>query len=204
MADKWTKHAQRLGFPARSVFKLQELDTRFKIFPGKQLVLDIGCSPGSWLMYGSQQLPRTSKLIGIDRNAVTARVLDKCGPASVKSMVVDVLKWKVSDGLHNKFDLVMSDLAPQTIGEKTYDMENCFQLSETAFQIALKTLKKDGDFVVKIFQGGVGNARFRDFRARAQEVFETVYIFTPAATRAHSAEVYLVGKGFKRQLPKLS
>ena len=188
--DRFHKKAKKEGFLARAVFKLEELDTQFKLFKPGQRVLDLGCAPGSWLQYARGRVGDTGVLVGLDRGPLNPNV------ANSRIEVGDVMTIDLKQLLGDltAFDVVLSDMAPDTSGIRNLDQARSEALFERALEIARATLAPGGNFVGKLFQGP-------DFKKLIESVrgsFETGKTAKPASSRQISIEQYVVGKGFRR------
>ncbi|MFC1830145.1 SAM-dependent methyltransferase, partial [Thermodesulfobacteriota bacterium] len=151
-------------------------------------ILDLGCSPGSWLLFAAKMTGSKGKVIGVDLKPVGRQV-----PAHVATYTGDVLS--MDEGLlasiGRNFDVVLSDMAPATTGIKHVDNARSFHLCRAALSVALDVLKPGGSFVCKIFQG-------EDFKAFSDDVkthFKTRKIFKPDSSRKASREIYIIGLG---------
>lgn len=185
--DKLMMKAKEKGFRARSVFKLMELDERFKLFKPGQKVLDIGAAPGSWLQYVSQKIHPSGLAIGVDLQSIVPIA------GNVKTKVVDIndalsLEQVIKDNKITAFDLVLSDIAPNTSGIKEVDNQKSLDLSKSVFEISLKYLKKSGILIMKIFQG----QDLGKFMKLLKESFGFVTAVKVKSSRDRSREVYLV------------
>lgn len=195
LADRSTRHdrfhqkAKKQGFLARAVFKLEELDQQFKLFKPGQRVLDLGCAPGSWLQYARSKVGDRGVLVGLDRGPLRGDV----GGARIE--VGDVMTIDVRQLLGDltAFDVVLSDMAPDTSGIRSLDQARSEALFERALEIATTTLAPGGHFVGKLFQGPDFKALTERVRAR----FEVGKTAKPASSRQISIEQYVVGKGFR-------
>jgi len=192
--DFYFKKAKKDWFKARSVFKLEELDQKYKIFDkNSKYVLDIWCAPGSWIQYVYTKLNELKikwhKLIWFDIKEV------KLNLANVYTYVQDITDIESVDKVileHNisKFDLIISDMAPNTIWFKDVDAMKSIALLERTLWIYEKYLKKDWKFVIKIFMG----PGFDEFVKNIKKVFwnTNIKVFKPAACRKESKETYIV------------
>ncbi len=185
--DNWSKRAASEGYRARSVYKLQELDERYDLLHLGMKVLDIGAAPGSWLQYESKKIGDKGLAVGID-----LKDIEPIAP-NVKTYVADMMDHtgieKILQGLGiQKFDLVISDIAPNTSGIKDVDQWKSLELSRAVVDVAKRFLKPHGMLVMKVFRG-------RDFDAFLQEVtmsFSDVKQKSVEASRDRSREVYVV------------
>jgi 23S rRNA (uridine2552-2'-O)-methyltransferase len=186
--DHFHEKAKDAGFRARAVFKLEEIDQAIKLFRPGDRVLDLGCAPGSWLQYARPKVGPHAALVGIDRVAIP-------GVAGARLMVGDVFTVVPADllGELDAFDVVLSDMAPDTTGIRHVDQARSEALFERALELAIATLAPGGRFVGKLFQGPdmqrlVGVARTR---------FATVKTIKPDSSRQISIEQYVTAAGFK-------
>ncbi len=181
--DKYFKEARSQGFRARSVFKLEEIDKKCQLLKRGDRVLDLGCAPGSWLQYTHQRVGPQGKLVGIDRVEVPL-------PFPARTLVGDVFEVSIEDLLGDlpAFDVVMSDMAPDTSGIRSADQARSEALFERALEIAEKTLPPTGNFVGKLFMGG----DFQKLLQRCRAGFSKVKVIKPKSSRAESIEQYVV------------
>jgi 23S rRNA (uridine2552-2'-O)-methyltransferase len=184
--DVFHRRAKQQGFAARSVFKLEEIDHKYKLLRRGNRVLDLGCRPGSWLQYAATIVGPDGALVGIDRTD-----LDKPIPGA-RIVVGDVFDVTVEalKGDLEAFDVVLSDMAPDTSGVRSLDQARSEGLFERALEIAELTLAKGGHFVGKLFQG----PDWQRLLKRAREGFAEVRTFKPASSRKESIEQYVVAK----------
>jgi 23S rRNA (uridine2552-2'-O)-methyltransferase len=183
--DHFGRRARREGFAARSVFKLEEIDRRVKLLaPGKR-VLDLGAFPGSWTSYAAQRVGERGRVLGIDKTEFRGTL-----PAWAEIRTGDALTLDLVTELGPaSFDVVLSDMAPSTTGQKFVDQARSYDLFSRALAVAEAVLVPGGHFVGKIFVGG-------DFELAKKEVhriFEETKIIKPPASRSESYETFLVG-----------
>jgi 23S rRNA (uridine2552-2'-O)-methyltransferase len=184
--DHYTRQAKKERFPARSVYKLQEIQKKHNVIKKGDTVLDLGCAPGSWLLYAAGLTGNTGRVIGIDKVPVGVSV-----PSHVKLYVEDIFLMDDDffKSLGSGFNVVVSDMAPSTTGSKLVDNARSFDLCSRALSIAQMTLIADGSFVCKIFQG----EDFKTFVDSVRPVFESCKIFKPKSSRKASKEIYVIG-----------
>lgn len=190
--DHYFKRAKKDNFAARSVYKLQEIDKRFKIFRQGQTVIDLGAAPGSWTQWAAKKVGAKGAVLGVDLQSTEAEF-----PSNVTFLQEDVFSDS-SELLAAMepllpFDLVISDMAPKTTGVKFADQANSLELCEKAFEIAAKHLTQGGHFVVKNFEG----PDTKPFIDSLRPSFKSVKVFKPKSSRAESKETFIVGLGFK-------
>ena len=211
--DHWSLKAQKEGYPARSVYKLKEMDEKFGLLKSGRLpfkVLDLGAAPGSWSLYVLRKLSGRSGAGAINGSSPLAEV-------SLVSVDLSPLSRQYDQGLFDRPDfyfiqgdftlpeiregilsqgpyrLLLSDAAPATTGNRSVDTLRSLDLAETALYYAETALAKGGSMVVKVFQGGDTGTLLKKLRG----LFETGKSFKPQACRAESFETYYLGLGKK-------
>ena len=184
--DVFHRRAKQQGFVARSVFKLEEIDQKFRLLRRGGRVLDLGCKPGSWLQYAATIVGPDGALVGIDRTPLEKPV------AGARIVVGDVFTVSTDElrGELDGFDVVLSDMAPDTSGVRSLDQARSEGLFERALEVAELTLGKGGHFVGKLFQG----PDWQRLLKRAREGFAEVRTIKPAGSRKESIEQYVVAK----------
>ena len=185
--DKWSQKAAREGYRARSVYKLMELDERFRLLHQGMIVLDLGAAPGSWLQYTSEKIGPSGKAIGFDLTAI-----HEVAP-NVSVYRKDITDLKVVDECLeqeeiNFVDLVLSDIAPSTSGVKDVDQWKSIELAQSVQAVAERHLKPGGRCVIKIFRG----SDFDRFLQDTKRTWKNVRMVKVAVSRDRSREVYLV------------
>ncbi len=194
--DHFARKAKSMGFPARSIFKLKELDEKFRIFRPGMRVLDLGCAPGSWMKYASQRVGPAGLVVGIDRRNLKRSVEENEIFIQKNIFELDPVQLKQKFGW---FDVVLSDLSPDTIGHKTTDNLRSIALGEQAYKFAETLLKPGGKFLVKVFQGE-GYDQFYKFLTRK---FARIQATKPKSSRPTSREMYIYCQGFGQARLKL-
>ena len=185
--DHYSQQAKKERFPARSVYKLEEIQKKHRLIKKGDTVLDLGCAPGSWLLYAAKLTGPKGRVIGVDLKPVSIQV-----SSHIKIITADVFTLDI-ESLGTNFNLVLSDMAPATTGHKAVDAARSYSLCETALKIAQGFLLPGGSFVCKIFQG----SDFNQFLDAARAGFERLKIFKPQSSRKASKEIYVIGSGFK-------
>lgn len=186
--DHYFKKAKEQNFAARSVFKLEEIDQKFRIVKSGQMVLDLGASPGSWSQYCSQKIGPQGRILGVDLSPVTVSLKNAVFiQADLRDLNLD--KVFIEQGFTPPFDLVISDMAPKTTGIRITDQARSVELVELAIEIAQRNLRPGGHFVAKLFHCDEFN-KLRDEIKKRYEKFEAV---KPDSTRKISKEIFLVG-----------
>ncbi len=187
--DFYFKKAKQEYYPARSVYKLKELDQKYRLLREGDVVLDLGAAPGSWMMYASKIVGNEGRVIGIDIQQL--KILLKENMTFIQG---DITNSETLEKIkRNKFDVVLSDMAPKTTGIKVVDTERSLELSKMAFNVALLALKNGGNFVFKIFESDGADKFVKDIR----RYFKLVKRIRPQAVRKKSKEIYIVCKNFR-------
>jgi len=186
--DHFHQRAQKAGFRARAVFKLEEIDRAHRLLGEGDRVLDLGCAPGSWLQYASTRVGARGRLVGIDRTEIP-------GVPGARLLVGDVFTVTPEElrGDLDGFDVVLSDMAPDTTGIRHVDQARSEALFERALELAQATLAPGGNFVGKLFQG----PDFKRLIDACRKAFTAVKVEKPASSRQMSIEQYIVAKGFR-------
>jgi 23S rRNA (uridine2552-2'-O)-methyltransferase len=190
--DPYVARAKREGLRSRAAFKLIEIDDKYHLFRPGQKIIDLGAAPGGWLQIAAQRVeaPAPGKVVGIDLLAieplpgVEARVMDFQDPGAPEAL--RTLLGGPADG-------VLSDMAANATGHKKTDHLRIVGLAELAAQFAIETLKPGGFFLAKVLQGGTENTLL----AALKQSFGKVRHVKPAASRADSAELYVLATGFR-------
>ncbi len=189
----YTLKAKEHGYPARSVYKLKEIDERFDIIKEGNIILDLGVAPGSWLKYISEKIGEEGLVIGIDINDIKIE-LNKNMVFLKRDILKDSLEedfLKILQG--KKFDNILADLSPKTTGIKEVDQGKSLELAKKSFEIALNFLSEKGFFVFKIFESQDSHRFMRE----VSKYFKDIYRIKPKAISKGSKEFYIVGKEFK-------
>lgn len=185
--DAKTLAARAQGYPARSVFKLQEIDRRVRLLRAGQSVIDLGAAPGSWSLYASERVGPTGHVYAID-----IKPLQQAFGPNVKVLEGDALSLDSAVlAEHAPYDVVLSDMAPNTSGSKLADQARSTELFLRALEVAIAHGKPGSHFVAKIFMSG-------DYKAAETEVrnaYDSVKTIRPDGTRQNSSEVFVVGMG---------
>ncbi|MDR0968056.1 MAG: RlmE family RNA methyltransferase [Holosporaceae bacterium] len=189
--DPYVKQARKDGYRSRAAFKLIEIDDKFRLIKTAKRIADIGAAPGGWSQILSERSSDDAKIAAID--------LSQFDPVErVRQFIGDFEDEKnqtaIMDYLGRKADLVVSDMAPSTIGHAQTDHICMMNLVESAYAFALNFLQDGGSFVAKIFQGGREKAFFESLKKN----FQNARFFKPKASRDMSVEIYVVATGFKK------
>jgi 23S rRNA (uridine2552-2'-O)-methyltransferase len=190
--DYWSRQAKQEGYPARSVYKLQEIDEKFHILKGAERVLDVGAAPGSWTLYLLRHLSSSAQIVSVDIQPLTLEIASS-GGNRVTFIQGDITDPKIIQRLTDlgPYDGILSDAAPSTTGIRTVDTARSEALVEGVISFLPSLLKKGGFCVVKIFKGPEGERIFQ----KLKPLFSKVKAFKPRACRSESFEVYYIGMG---------
>jgi len=183
--DHYTRRARKEKFPARSVYKLQEIQRKFRLIRRGHRVLDLGCAPGSWLLYTAGLVGAAGQVVGVDLQPIAVELPDT---VTVTTADVSELNERRLTDL-GRFNVVLSDMAPATTGNRAVDAARSHALCETALWIAQQVLKPGGSFVCKIFQG----SEFSVFNQAVKASFDQSRIFKPRSSRKTSKEIFIIG-----------
>ena len=190
--DHYFLKAKRENYPARSVYKLKEMDARFRLLKPGMKVLDLGAAPGSWSLYAAERVGASGHVFGCDLQT-TGTVF----PANVTFLQENVFeRTEDFERLLDEagpFDLVMSDMAPRTTGTRFTDQARSLELCLEAVKVADRWLKPGGSFIAKIFMG----PDFQELAQALKKRFSSVKTFNPNSSRAESKEIFEVGMGYK-------
>ena len=188
--DPYVVEARRLGYRSRAAFKLIELDDRFRLLRPGARVIDLGCAPGGWTQVAVGRVGARGKVVGVD----VAEVTPIAGAAILRADIDEpAIAAAILAELGDLADLALSDLAPATTGHAATDHLRIIALAEAAFAIAASILKPGGAFVAKVFQGGTQG----ELLAQLKKAFAEVRHAKPPASRAQSAETYVIARGFR-------
>lgn len=185
--DHFTRKAKSMGYAARSVFKLEEIDERAKLLRPGMRVVDLGCFPGSWSRYVAECVGK-GVLVGVDLEEPKG-----ISGFFIARSVYEVSAEELREHLGGPADLVLSDMAPSTTGDRTGDHLRQIGLAERALQLACELLRPGGGFVAKVFEG----ADAQKYVDEVKRHFTTVRRMKPEATRSRSVEFFVVATGFK-------
>jgi 23S rRNA (uridine2552-2'-O)-methyltransferase len=182
--DYYFKKAKQDKYPARSVYKLEEIDNKCRLIKKDIKILDIGCSPGSWSQFMLKKIGRGS-ILGIDINN-SIRIEDTRF-TFMPGNIFDIESSRIQKYIQ-AFDLITSDAAPNTTGDSFIDSQKSLNIVKRVFQIARDTLKPGGSVVAKVFQG----EDLKAFVDGLKEDFSRVTLFKPKSSRKESREIFLI------------
>ena len=184
--DIYVRQSKVEGYRARSVYKLIEINEKFKIFKGGLSVVDIGAAPGSWSQYASR-IVKSGKIISVD-----LKDMEKInGTIQIKGDFTDKdIQNQIKNQLSNGSDVVMSDMAVNTTGIKNLDSIQTGELCKEAMIFSKEVISKKGFFISKIFMGGT----FNEIVALGKKIFKEVKVFKPKSSRKDSKESFIICK----------
>ena len=184
--DIYVRQSKVEGYRSRSVYKLQEIDQKFKIFKNGISVIDLGAAPGSWSQYASKNI-KSGKIASID-------LLDFEKIENIHQIkgdfTNDIYKKKIIDYFGTKVDVVISDMAVNTTGNKNLDSIYTGELCMEAMKFSKETLKNNGKFISKLFMGST----FNEIVSEAKKIFKENKVFKPLASRKDSKESFIICK----------
>jgi 23S rRNA (uridine2552-2'-O)-methyltransferase len=178
MKDKFTTKAFSEGYLARSIYKLKDIQKRYRIIKQDDRILDLGAAPGSWSQFAKE---KGAKITAIDLNEIKAK--------QVKIIKIDVFSDKLFEKLKKEYDLILSDLAPKTTGILKVDNELSYDLCKRALEISKKVLINNGNFLCKIFQSEFSEKFIKEIKKE----FKIIKIIKPIASKKRSKEIYVLG-----------
>jgi 23S rRNA (uridine2552-2'-O)-methyltransferase len=190
--DHYFKKAKKENFLARSIYKLEEIDQKYKVLNAGDHVVDFGYHPGSWVQYTSRKVGPEGEVVGIDIKPVNKKLSPLKNVQLYEKSIfdVDVLEDLERDDL---FDVVLSDMAPNTTGIKSVDQDRSLNLIEEVFYILPKFLKPGGNMVIKVFDSHQAQTFLKDNK----KIFEDFQFLKPKSTRSVSKEFFAIGKRYK-------
>ena len=189
--EHFYKEAKRLGYRARSAFKLKQIQKRFSVFSKEDIVIDLGAAPGGWSQVAKDFIGEKGIVIGAD--ILPIKPLDNVQFIQgdiTENETVEEIKQILND---TKADVVLSDMSPDISGNYSVDQARSLWLCERALEVAEQLLHPNGTFVCKIFEG----ADTKEFIEKEKQRFSSVRIFTPNASRKSSSEIYIIAKSLK-------
>lgn len=187
--DKFFRKAKAEGYLARSAYKLTEIDDRHELLRRGDAVLDVGCSPGSWMQVASQRVGTKGVVIGIDLKEVDVEIAPNVHTVQGDITMIDPNELLGAGG--KKFDVVLSDMAPNTTGHGD-DLRSA-DLCRALLGLLPALLRKDGNLTMKVLEG----AEYTALLSETKAMFRAAKGFKPAASREMSNEMFIVAHGYK-------
>ncbi|WP_457574191.1 SAM-dependent methyltransferase [Desulfolithobacter sp.] len=192
--DYYFEKARKDNYPARSVYKLEEVQKKYRFLKKGQRVLDLGCHPGSWSLYAARIVGDRGVVAGVDLSHTDLPT--QKGHAEIRWLCYDVHSDELLEHLKKTwpgFHVLLSDMAPRTTGSQYADHQQSLRLVRRALDIAAVLLHERGTFYAKAFQG----EDFPELLKECKPLFETVKVVKPDSSRRESREVFILGRGFK-------
>jgi len=185
--DKYTKKAHEEGYAARSVYKLQAIDSKFRVLSKGYKVLDLGCYPGSFSQFAAQRVGKDGLVIGLDIQKIPKKLF-----APIETFVADIFSEEAEKIIEKyaPFDVIFSDMAPQTMGNRKLDQGRSAALVERAWEIAQKFGRPGAKIVIKYFQGHENI----QFIKNLQKSGFKIKTYKPSASREESYEMFMIGQ----------
>ena len=184
--DIFFKKSKAYGYKSRSAFKLIEMNEKFKFLKDDSFLLDLGSSPGGWCQVTSKKIIK-GKILGVD-----IKIMEK--QKNVDFIIGDIenieTQNKIINYFERKIDVVLSDMASNTTGNKNLDSYKTGELCLNAMNLAQKLLNKNGVFIAKLFMGSI----FEEIKQKAKKTFKKVVIYKPTSSKKESKEVYIYCK----------
>jgi 23S rRNA (uridine2552-2'-O)-methyltransferase len=190
--DHYFRKAKKEHYLARAIYKLEEIQKKYKILKAGDRVLDLGAAPGSWIQLTSVIVGKTGLVVGIDLKPIAHPF-----PGHVTTLQGDIFDNEFVEAAlrsHIPFDAALSDMAPATSGIRVADSARSALLFERAFEIACSSLRPEGTFLAKIFHG----SEFHQLLAEVKRRFGQTRVIRPEATRKQSREIYILATNFKK------
>jgi len=193
--DEYVKLSQKEGYRSRAIYKLKEIQQKDNLIRPNMQVVDLGAAPGGWSQYATELVGESGRVVASDILAIDPLPFVEFiqGDFTEESVLNEILGVLNKDEKNYKADVVISDMAPNITGVEAIDQPKSIYLCELALDMARQILKPGGSFVIKVFQGDGSDSFLKDVR----NSFKQVKIRKPAASRARSREIYMVGIGFK-------
>jgi 23S rRNA (uridine2552-2'-O)-methyltransferase len=194
--DHYFKKAKKENYPARSVYKLEETQKKYRFIKSGDTVLDFGCFPGSWSIYAARIVGPKGLVVGVDLQEVKKVSIAKA--TEIIWFCDDIMSDDIVEKLQEtkkSFRVVLSDIAPRTSGNKWVDQQQSLNLARRVLELAASLLGKDGNFYVKVFEG----EDFKEFVDSVRKSFKTVKIVKPKSSRSESREVFVLGMGYEKR-----
>jgi 23S rRNA (uridine2552-2'-O)-methyltransferase len=193
--DYYFKKAKKEKYPARSIYKLEEVQQKYSFLHPGDSVLDLGCSPGSWSLYASEVIGKRGIVVGVDLQETTA--IQRPDGAEIHWICQDIMEPELIIRVRKfrpTFKVLISDLAPKTTGNRWADHQQSLQLVRRTLALAEILLNDQGHYLCKIFQG----EDFPEFVQEVKNLFDTVKVIKPKSSRTESREVFVLGMGYKK------
>jgi 23S rRNA (uridine2552-2'-O)-methyltransferase len=190
--DHYFLKAKKENFLARSVYKLEEIDERFKVLNKGDQIIDLGYHPGSWIQYTSEKIGSNGLVVGADIKEINTKLLNLKNVRLFEKDVFTITKMEEL-GVSSLFDVVLSDMAPNTTGIRKVDQDRSLNLVEMVFSLLPTFLKPDGHLVIKVFESQDAQTFLKDQKSQ----FKELHYLRPKSVRSVSKEYFVIGKNFR-------
>lgn len=193
--DYYSRKAKKDKYPARSIYKLEEVQKKYKFLRRGDSVLDLGCYPGSWSLYASEVVGPKGIVVGVDLQQADQK--ERAGGAPIHWLCHDILEPDFLAAVRKirpSFKVLISDLAPKTTGNKWADAQKSLNLVRQTFELAEILLLAKGHYICKVFQG----EDFPEFVSQVKKRFSMVKVIKPKSSRIESREVFVLGMDFNK------
>jgi 23S rRNA (uridine2552-2'-O)-methyltransferase len=193
--DHYFKKAKQEQYPARSVYKLQEAQEKYRLLRPGDKILDLGCQPGSWSMYAARVAGPSGLVVAIDLQAGGGRQIP--GGAPIHWLTMDMNAPDVLSRIREiseRFDVVLSDAAPKTTGNRLADQQQSLSLAGRVLEVTAELIASGGNFYCKVFEG----EDFKEYVEQVRRRFRTVRVVKPKSSRPESREVFVLGQDFRK------
>ena len=194
VSDYYSKKAKKDKYPARSIYKLEEVQQKYRLLRRGDSVLDLGCYPGSWSLYAAEVVGPRGVVVGVDLQQAdkqprpgSAEIHWICEDITAQEMIVAVRRIRPA------FKVLISDLAPKTTGSRWADHQQSINLVRKTLQLAATLLHPKGHYLAKVFQG----EDFPDFVEEVKQQFRMVKVIKPKSSRTESREVFVLGMEYQ-------
>jgi 23S rRNA (uridine2552-2'-O)-methyltransferase len=191
--DYYFKKAKKENYPARSVYKLEEAQKKYRFMKTGNTVLDLGCQPGSWTIYAAKIVGPKGLVVGVDLQegkrisiANAAGIIWFCDDIMADDIIAKIQK------IRRNFRVILSDIAPGTSGNKWVDQQLSLNLARRVLELSGELLESGGNLYVKVFEG----EDFKEFVDSVRKSFKMVKIIKPKSSRSESREVFILGMEF--------
>ncbi|MDR1677694.1 MAG: RlmE family RNA methyltransferase [Deltaproteobacteria bacterium] len=188
--DYYSQKARKEKYPARSVWKLEEFDSKYSLFKAGQKILDLGCSPGSWSLYAAKIVGPRGLVLGLDLDPPDSSQFPENVILKKANLLEDSLE--LAQGF-SPFQVILSDMAPKTSGRREIDQSKSLELCQMAWVWTKSLSAIGGDFLFKIFQSPDADAFLKEISVN----YERQIRLKPKATRSQSQEIFVLNKSYK-------
>lgn len=196
--DHYFRLAKSEGYRSRAAYKLKEIDDRRHVLRKGDRVLDCGAAPGSWMQVAAERVGERGRVVGVDLLPIDPLPMANAAIFTGDLATIDDNTLRTAAGLDTSdrralFDVMLSDMAPNTSGDRSSDHHRSIRLCELVLDRAMTLLKPGGNLVMKVFEG----ERSAELLTRTKHLFEHAKAFKPKASRSESFEIYYIGLGYR-------